>query len=330
MATEIWWNAARSRMGDPVVRTVDIAIVVASVATMAGLGLAARRWYWTAIAIVVAVPEHLRSLVGWRRFQDLSQGQFHVVFIATGVVVLVSALVAATLVFVACRDVEPDDALVASGSSLRRIRLALYAMAVAPTLLVVCTVLLGNPTWTWPAHVAAMTLELLGLVVLALALLGTAELPRWLAIASAAIALCVAGHTLFSMASVVGAATIDWELIRLPDKLKPDLPSQLLASCAVGGVLVAIALAARRRGLDALRGRAMAMTVMFAALVLGALTAQHLVGNTSELTQLGAGLVLCASAAVIASYLVAAAVVRRGEHALASQASLPAAKLITC
>ena len=324
-----------------------VAFTASAVVLALGLGIAARRWI---IAIAGAAILFLARPLGF--IADAISAAF-VHDLRSALVFrmglqLVAAVTVLALVFYACRDAAPAEDAAPPVAGLRRVGLALYGLAIATGLLVAFVLLLqrANPYEAIErlGVVCATACELACLVALALGALDAARrserLPGWLLVASAAASLCVAGRLLGRVAELVqrsfegyfGAADPMRQTGLFFGVDEPTwisaLSAQLLAACAIGGVLIALAIAARRRGLEALRARMIVACGIFVVLTLGAITAQRQIVGATELTGMDLVVLVAASAALVASWLVAAISVRRAGAALAGGASLPAAQLV--
>jgi hypothetical protein len=303
-----------------------------------GVGLAARRWYLIVAGAVVAVltnPPWFLARAMFSRITDSLHG-YAVLLGALGVVWTVSMFVIAML---ACRDTTPNEEPRMT-TGLNRIALALHGLAVATVVLVIFVLFLeltdASPTILMAQHLAIVFATLLGLAALIVLALGALDVTGWLMIASASASLCVAGRMVGRLAELAqryfyrlhGDLANVYSFGPREPTFIPAISSQLLTTGAIAGVLVAIAVAARRRGLDHLRARVMVNAGLFVGLSLGATTGQRLIADVSDLTPLGVVIMIGTNAALVASWLIAARVVRRAGTELAGEANLPVAKLV--
>jgi hypothetical protein len=321
------------------------------VAFAAGLGIATRRWYWVVLGVVTAFAAHLpwflqKSLYLW--------GVDHIH--ALGLIVVGLKLVANGVLLVitlaASRDTTPVTDAAAPTSRLRAMSWALCGLAAATALLLAFTWLreLSNATTgiTFTSELGstvATFLQVAALVVLALAALanvrGRSDIPAWLMVVSAGLALCVASLLLSKVCGLIGrffpreiaetARAFHRSVSSGADEpaFVPSVANQLVGALAIGGILVSLAISARRRALESEpRADLTVKTAIFAAFAFAALTVQALVADAVELNPSTIPLILVGHALLLASWLFAARVVRCAAPDLAPETMLPAAKLV--
>jgi hypothetical protein len=108
----------------------------------------------------------------------------------------------------------------------------------------------------------------------------------------------------------------------------PSVANQLVGALAIGGILVSLAISARRHALESERADLRVKIAIFAAFAFAALTVQALVADAVELDATTIPLILVGHALLLASWLFAARVVGCAAPDLAAETMLPAAKLV--
>lgn len=320
------------------------------VAFTAGLGIATRRWYWIALGVVTAFAAHRpwfldKSLFHW--------GADHIH--ALGLIVVALKLIANAAVLAitlaATREATPAPDPAAPTSRLHAISWALRGLAAATALLLTFTWLremngapMGMLFTSELAIIVATFLQVAALAVLALAALanvrGRNDLPAWLMVVSAGLALCVTSLLLSQGCHLIDRFFAGY--FADPDRTTvssffggtdepafvPSVANQLVSALAIGGILVSLAISARHRALESERADLRMKTAIFAAFAFAALTVTALVADAVELNAYTIPLILVGQALLLASWLFAAHVVRCAAPNLASEAMLPAAKLV--
>jgi hypothetical protein len=298
---------------------ISIARATLEVLIVIGLGIAVGRWYWIALGAIIsfiASPPWFvwEPMCGWAG--DYAKTVFFAIALASAFITL--------LLTVRASRTATDEARPPGG--MRRIVLALYGQVIATVALLCFTLLIDASSSQRIAVVLATGLELVCLVMLALGVIfASGSLARWLAIASAAAALSVAGTMIYRLLGLIlrdfGSSEL-WP-VRPQPTFMLTIAAQVVMTGAIGGLLVALAIAARRRGREALRARLFARIGAFVVLSLGAITARDMLGMPYELTPLG---IAAANGALVASWILAARAMRAS--VLPGDSNLPAATLV--
>jgi hypothetical protein len=308
---------------------------------MVGLGIAARRWYLGLVGAVVAlVTEPPWFVVEWM-FESFDHTTFSIVLNGF---TLLSTITMFVLAVIACRDASKDAEPPRVRSGLRGAAFALCGQAIA-TAVVVALMLLQQNNQEASCRLAIVVATFVGfasLTMIALSLLDVIrnrlELPAWLLVGSAAALLCVAGRTMLRVLDLAyeyfwqPPTTMSFDRVSFlgprEPTFMPAISAQVITACAIGGLLVAIAIAARRRGLDALRGLTIASVAVFVVLALGAIAAQQVIVDLGRLEGGNEFILIGANALLVASWLIAARMARSAAIALTGGASLPAARIV--
>jgi hypothetical protein len=322
------------------------------VAFAAGLGIATRRWYWVVLGVVTAFATHRpwfleKSLFLW--------GVDHIH--ALGLIVVALKLVAngalLAITLAASRGATPVTAPAAPTNSLRAMSWALRGLAAATALLLAFTWLrelssatMGMMFTSDLGSIVATFLQVAALVVLALAALanvrGRTDMPAWLMVVSAGLALCIASLLLSQGCGLIDQffpgyfadpdrmISISRNFLSWADEpaFVPSVANQLVGALAIGGILVSLAISARRRALESERADLRVKTAIFATFAFAALTVQALVANAVELNPSTIPLILVGHALLLASWLFAARVVRCAAPDLGAETMVPAARLV--
>jgi hypothetical protein len=314
---------------------------VCTVAVAVGLGMSTRRWFWIPIAVLVAVvADPIWFVFVW--LHD-GLGDRGIVLVSDSLLIL-QGLIQLAMVMAASRHatVNEEPAPVAAG--LARSALALKRLAIATALVAGFTVLLslhraydGEGDALLPVAVVT-AFELACLCAFALGALSTirgrCELPAWLVAGSAAVTLAAAGIVAMRVLGLVRNAVHNSQTSfpgrRWPSakSLLPAVSLQLVVALAITAFVVALAIAARRRGLEELRARAITTTCLVVGLAIAAMTAQQVIIDTYDITPIVATILCAANAALVGAWLLAARLVRRAAGELAGGPYIPAAKLI--
>ena len=321
---------------------VQIALQVEAVVIAVGLGIAARRWW----AIVLGAGAALLATPIW----PLAKLYYSLVSSVRGSLLVMHGLALAwygavlALAVLAFRGAADDGDDTGGVTGLRRIAFALRGRVVAALILACIGLLFVGPNDERRmmelydvVELAAVAIEAALLVVLALgglrAVRGRGELPAWPMTISAAAALWVGGASLQTLGSLY------LRLVRPPASSygAPGVDlfqhvsattTGLVAAGAVAGVLIAVAIAARRRGLDALHQRLVVRTGWFVGLSLAAIAITYWLGAPFEQTLLAALVRIGANVLAIAGLWIAASACGDAARALASEPGLPAARVV--
>jgi hypothetical protein len=260
---------------------------------------------------------------------------------------LLRALDAAVFLFLLTRVEASSEDDQQPAAEVQRLGSPLYLLAGARIALVVFVVLLDGSEDVWGdgavayrvGVVASTAVEMGALIWFGYALIeaarGRSDYPRWLLVAGATAAWCVAGRTLMRVTEFV--PRYFQQYFERRDSMRfsglvgtgseplliPALSAQTLMAIALGSVLVAIAIGAARQANESVRTRTMVALAAFAALSIGALTIQGLITDAADLTPLGTVILIGGNAAVIASVAIVVAVVRRSAS---GAATLPMAR----
>lgn len=169
---------------------------------------------------------------------------------------------------------------------------------------------------------------------------GRNDMPAWLMVVSAGLALCVASLLLSQGCGLIDRffpgyfADSDGlsytRFLSWADEpaFVPSVANQLVGALAIGGILVSLAISARRRALESERADLRVKTAIFATFAFAALTVQALVANAVELNASTIPLILVGHALLLASWLFAARVVRCAAPDLVAETMVPAARLV--
>lgn len=333
-------------------RVESLASCAIAIALAMGLGFAMRRGPWIVVAIMAAVLAHppwfltqpIFEHLGWHWIQGAGWRWIAVVSLLSGVPWHVCQIVLLARI---TREPVVESPRPTNGFAQARRALIGLALSVITLTIVVVVV---DTSGSMPSLVgyravilAATLLQLAALVAFAWAALSIPRasmgVPVWLLVASATAALCVAGRTVFragemaeryfkyyfdhpdyfGRASHIGLGT--------EPAYVSAISAQLLIACSIATFLVAIAIAAKRRGLEELRARTMVLVVVFAALSLASLSGQKVIVTTAELSPLGQLILAFVCATFVASVVVAVQCIRRAAEGLGGSAALPVARL---
>ncbi len=321
-----------------VIHVKSVVQTTCAVAVAVGLGIATRRWIWIpigALAAFVALP----PLFAWGWFYDGYTGEqiswnMHQLEVVEGAVQL-------AMVILVSRQATAIEEPAPVGRGFARGGLALRGLAIATAVLAGLNVLLGtqyhhesHTSLLWLSAVV-IAFEFACLFVLTLGALSTicgrSELPAWLVVAGSGVALAVAGYLAMGVNGLV--LRLLWEFPASSTRevhggLVPSVSSQLLLALAIAALLVALAIAARRRGLEELRARAITSTCALVGLAIAAITGQELIADIYELTSFAATILVVTNAALVAAWLLASRVVRSAAGELTGGQYLPTAKVI--
>jgi hypothetical protein len=231
-----------------------IAHLAATAAIVVGLALAARtRWAW-ALAPLVALVRH-PELTLWLLHTEQALAIFELMQAISAVI---GPLLLLVLVCAASRDYDPRRA-VAAWPRTPRLARVVYAR-LAGIVLAQIAVYMHQRELAFAA--AAVDLIVCSMLALDLLVAARDELPRWLAVSAAALALWVANIALFRGVQVYqGDRGVTFQSV-------PGSMYELAATCSLVCVLAAVALAARRRGLDMLRDTIVTRVVAVSVLAL--------------------------------------------------------------
>ena len=267
----------------------------------------------------------------------------------SGLPLVQSVLLLAMAAF-ASRESSVSETVATVGPGLARTSQALLCLAVARAVFAALMVLLGMPhelemtRYVLLAMAVLAAFELACLLVLALAAISTVRgrsvLPTWLVVASSGVALSVAGNAmgqvgrrLHLIADIYESSLRTWSWAGTYFSLKPEISSHVLSALAICALTIAVAIAARRRGLEELRARAITSTCIVVGLAIASITAQEIVGPIVwpdfQLSPSAASILAAAHAALLAAWLVAARMMRRAAGDLGGTQNIPTAKVVS-
>jgi hypothetical protein len=313
---------------------------ICAVAVGVGLAISTRRWFWIPIAALVAVVAHPMWFVWEWLPEGLSWGEISLISQAF---LLLEGLMQIGMAAVASRHATPMEEPAPVARGLARGGLALRGVAIALAVLAAVTVL--PDTYDVDGSVLLLiavvaTFHVACLFALGFGMLSTIRgrdgLPAWPVVSSAAVALAVAGMLAMREISLLRfldptrspslGGIVMWAQGR---RLVPAASVVLLVALSIGALVVAVAIAARRRGLEELRARAITITCVVVGLAIAAVTGQTVIADAVEVTPLSATIIVATNAALVAAWLLAARILRRAAGELGGGGGyLPTATLI--
>lgn len=319
---------------------LDLIRSASAIGVAVGLGLAARRWWTIALGAVLAVLASPPAFV--------QHWYFTHVHTLGGEVLLMDGLALAwdmillALVLLACGAAGEEASVAGSSPGLRQISFALHGRAVVGAIVACVGLLFVAPADTRSIvelyslfRITVTAVEVALLVVLALGALAAvrsrSELPAWAMVISAAAVLWVGGVLLQRIAALyVAMHPTSWPERQPVDVFVRVSPATigLVAAAGVTGVLISLAVAARRRGLDELHRRLVARTGWFVGLALSAIATTAWLGAPIAETTLAALVMFGVSLVTVAALWVAGRACSEAAGALAREPGLPAARVI--
>ena len=334
------------RIPETLWHVLQLAQTATAVVVVVGLALAARRWYFIVIGVLVTAVTHPPWFLGEVLYAKLTLSERGAYFLID-TLGLASWVMLCLFALVASSQLGPVREVARPSRGLHHLALALrMRIGVAVVLALVPLPFVGSEHVTHDMlqayHVlllvaAAFTLAVL--VVYALGALdavrgGGSDLPTWPMLAGAAAALWVGGAILERIPdlylAIRGKRQLSYGLSLLSQPVAmPRVPLQLVETGAVVGVLIAVAVLARKRGLEPLRQRTTVHTAIVVGLSLASMGLAHFaIAPIDEASPLTAAIALFGSCLFIASFWLAAGTCSGAVRALAGEPALPAARVV--
>jgi len=334
------------RMPETLWHLLQLAQSVSALVVAVGLALAARRWYLIVAGVLVTAVTHPPWFVGQVLYAKVAHSERGAYFLID-TLGLTSWVMLFLFALVASSQLGPVREVARPTRGLHRIALALrMRIGVAIVLALVPLPFVGSEHVTHDMlqayHVlllvaAAFTLAVL--VVYALGALdavrgGGGDLPTWPMLAASAAALWVGGALLDHLPdlylAIAGKHEPTYGLFLLSQPVAmPRLPLQLVETGAVIGVLIALAVLARKHGLEALRQRTTVRTGIVLALALASMALAHFtIGPIDEASAMSAAIAVFGASLFIAALWLAAGTCSAAVRALAGEPALPAARVV--